>query len=321
MRFPHAEIAWLTNEQAVSLLQGHRALNRILTVKNNWNHSWNEIQLLRRRLKRFQPEITLDLNGNFSSSFAAWISGAKFRIGFTGEYSGNPRLLNNIRVVPGENHEIDRLMQLLEPFDVYGCSVDFDLDENEVDRICAKEILGYSGIGLNRHYGILDTSVGSETSHWPKERFAELANYLLDQWNLPSFLVWSNQNEQAIAETIVQNGGNAAFLSPPLSVNELASLVRFATILVGPDGPALGLSGAVGTPCVGLFGATLASQVGPYGRFCRSIQVNSANPSLERISTSFVCGECDAILSEILEPAKKSVFEFEKPVRILVPAA
>ena len=321
MRFPHSEIAWLIEEQAVPLLQGHLALNRILTVEQNWNHSWSEIQLLRGRLKKFQPEITLDLNGSFSSSFAAWLSGAKHRVGLVGGNPGRPQLLNNIRVLASGQHEIGRHLQLLEPFGVHGCSIDFDLHEHEVDRIRAKETLGQVGIGANRHYGILDVSANPEMSHWPKERFAELAKHFLEQWNLPSLVVWNNRNEQAIAESIVQKEGGAAFLSPSLAVNELASLIRQATILVGPDATALGISSAVGTPCVGLFGTTQASQVGPYGQFCRSIQVNFTNPSLERISTSFVCDECDVILSELLEPARESIIEFETPVRVLTSAA
>jgi ADP-heptose:LPS heptosyltransferase len=322
MRFPHTEIAWLVNEQAVSLLQGHRALDRILTVKEDWNHSWSEIKVLRSRLKKFLPEITLDLNERFSSSFAAWISGAKFRIGFVGNgNSSSPRLLNNIRVSVDEHHEIERHLQLLEPFGVYGCSIGYDLQENEMDRIQAKNILNWIEIGANRHYGILDVSANSETSCWSEKRFVELAKYLLDQWNLPSLIVWNNQNDQAIAKSVVQKGGDATFLSPPLAVNELASLIRLATIFVGPDGPALGISSAVETPCVGLFGATSALQVGPYGQLCRSIQTDINFPSLEKIDTQVVCDECDALLSEILEPAKKLIFEFKQPVRVIRPAA
>ena len=322
MRFPHAEIAWLVDARAVPLLQGHQALDRILTARKDWNHSWSEIQVLRGRLQKFQPEITLDLNESFSGSFAAWISGAKFRIGFSGGgNSTSPRLLNNIRVAVNEQHEIQRHLRLLEPFGVCGCSVDFDLHENEVDRIRAKEILGHIGIGLNRHYGILDVGVSPQESPWPEERFAELAKYLLEQWNLPSLVVWNGSAERAIAESIVQKAENATFLSPPLRACELASLIRLATIFVGADGPALGISSAVETPCIGLFGATSASQVGPYGQLCRSIQTDMTAPSLERIDTSIVCDECDTLLSAILEPAKKSILEFKKPIRVIRPAA
>jgi len=323
MRFPHSEIAWLVEEQAVSLLQGHQALDRILTIGSNWDRSWNEIQSLRGRLRKFQPEITLDLSGSFSSAFAAWISGAKLRIGFAGGTSGRLRLLNNIRVLADERHEIDRYLQLLEPFGVHGCSVDFDLHEHEMDRIQAKEILHQAGIGTNHHYGILDANASPEMSYWPKEQFVELAKHFFEQWNLPSLVIWNHQNEQTVAESIARKGGKGTFLSPPLTVHELASLIRLATILVGPDSVALGISSAVGTPCVGLFGATQACEVGPYGQFCRSIQAPSASPSLEKIGTSFVCDECDTILSELLEPASLSIKEYDRetPVWALTPAA
>ena len=324
MRFPHAEIAWLAEAQAASLLYGHRALNRIITVPRNWNHSWEDARFLRNRLKKFQPEIVIDMQSGFRSSFAAWSSDAKYRIGFAkSDYTISSNLLNNICVLATEEHEIDRNLQLLEPLGVCGCSVAFDLNENERDRFRADEIL--DAAGLRRNFAVLSVSANGHASRWKDERFVELAKYLQEQWNLPSLLVWDGQEERKMAESIAQKSENTAAVAPWVSSTELASIIRQATILVGPEGGPLGISSAVGTHCVGLFGATSAAKTGPYGLQNRSIQAISTrnmptNP-LDAIETGIVCEACDTLLTEILEPTKQSILEFKKPPIVITKAA
>ena len=324
MRFPHAEIAWLVEAQAASLLYGHRALDRIIIAPQNWNHSWEDARFLRNRLKKFQPEIVVDMQSGFRSSFSAWSSDAKYRIGFAkSEHSIGSCLLNNICVPATEEHEIDRNLQLLEPLGVYGCSVAFDLDENERDRFRAREILG--SIGLRHNFAILSIVADSHASRWKDERFAELAKYLQEQWNLPSLVVWDGQEGRRMAESIAQKSDNTATVAPWTSPTELVSIIRQATILVGPEGGPLAISSAVGTHCVGLFGATSAAKTGPYGLQNRSIQAvltrNTSMTPMDAIETGIVCEVCDTLLTKILEPTKESILEFKKPPIVITKAA
>ncbi len=323
LRYPFAEITWLADERGVAVLKGHRALNRILVVPKNWNRSWEGIRYLRSRLSRIQPEMTLDLHGSFQSILAAWISGAKYRIGFAKSgHTHHGNFLNNIRVTPNEEHEIDRLLQLLEPLGVHGCSVAFDLSENETDKTRVAEKLGW--IGLNHHFAILGPGTDSSSPAHRLERYAGLAKYLFEQWNLPSLVLWSGANEKSIAEAVVESAREAAILCPPVSSSELASMIRRATIVVGPECPALEISAAVGTRCIGLFGATSPSRFGPYDRQNRSIQAiqqhgsKTQNP-MDAIETDAVCDVCDTILAEILDPVRESTLEFRKPTVVVTP--
>ncbi len=200
-RFPRAEIAWLVEEQTAPVLQGHWALDRMIIVKKNWLGSWSNVALLRKRLRAFAPSVTIDPQGLFKSAFAAWLSGATVRIGFGGadarEGSG---FFNNCRVIPDSEHVIDRNMQLLEPFGVAGSSVDFDLAECEMDRCTAHNILHRQG--LHGNFAIINVGAGWPSKLWRENRFAEVAQYLQEQWNLPSLVVWAGENEQVMAESV-----------------------------------------------------------------------------------------------------------------------
>lgn len=344
MRFPYSEIAYLVEESTVPILAGHSALNRIFIAKKRSGRSNSQDRFLRNRLRLFNPDITIDLHGNARSTSMAWASGSKHRIGFSESHNsllnlkkGN-RFLNNIRVTPQETHNIDRNLQLMELFGVQGCSVAFDLCESEICRYRANEILGY--VGLHGRFVLFNLGANHTNLRWPKERFAKLARYLENQWNLPSLVVWYGDEEYAAAKSIVHSSGGAAVLSPYAPLNELASIARSATVLVSADAPLLHVGGAVGTHCLGLFGGTSALKGGPYGLRNHAIQALNSSPLsthvlkfesgantiqthaatetdlgkkskflMSRIETSTVCKVCDEMLNEILH--SKSVVSAE----------
>jgi len=312
-RFPHTEIAWLVEDKAAPLLHGHWALDRLIIVRKGWMKSWSEIKLMRKRLQAFAPETAIDLQGLFKSSFAAWLSGAKYRIGFDGvDGREGSRWFNNYRVVPTESHVIDRNLQLLQPFDIAGCSVDFDLPECEMDHRSAKSLLHREG--LDGDFAIINVGAGWKSKLWREDRYAAVAKYLLDQWNLPSLVVWAGSEEQRMAETVVQEANGAAILSSPTTLNELAALSRLATLFIGSDTGPLHIAAAVGARCIGLYGPMSAKRNGPYGVQNRSLQVRSPGGTnisphraprdlMDAIKVKLVCNACDEILTEMTAPA------------------
>ncbi len=309
-RFSHAEIAWLVEEQTAPVLHGHWALDRMIIVRKDWMKTLAGVSLLRKRLTAFAPDVTVDPQGLFKSAFAAWLSGAKYRIGFGGidarEGSG---FLNNCRVTPDAEHVIDRNMQLLRAFGIVGSSVDFDLPECEMDRCNAHNILNREG--LHGNFAILNVGAGWPSKLWRENRYAEVAQYLLEQWNLPSLVVWAGEKELNMAENVVHAADGAAFLVPKTTLTELASLSRLATIFIGSDTGPLHIAAAAGTPCVGLFGPVSARRNGPYGPQNRWIQAKDADKLRDRhdrvnrslmdsIQAETVCEFCDEILAERL---------------------
>jgi len=196
----------------------------------------------------------------------------------------------------------------LEPFGVEGCSVDFDLPECEMDRRSARYLLGREG--LDGDFVIINVGAGWKSKLWREERYAEVAKYLHEQWNLPSLVVWAGSEERRMAEAVVQGANGAAVLSPPTTLNELASLSRLATLFIGSDTGPLHIAVAVGTPCIGLYGPMSAKRNGPYGQQNRSIQIQSLEETkisphraprglMDAIGVKQVCGVCDEILNEL----------------------
>ena len=308
-RFPYADIAWLIEENAAPLVLDHWAVNRFFIVQYNWFAHFSEIRRVRQRLQSFAPQVAVDTQNSFGSSLATWLANAKYRIGFGGKQS---RRLHNVRIASEEKHRIERNLQLLQPFGVFGSDVGFDMPECEKDRLAARNILHRKG--LHGNFALLHVSADSPVTRWQEERFGMVAKYLLEQWNLPSLVVWSGyEQELRRAESAVHAAGGAALQAPWTTLTERRSLAKLATIFVGSDTVELQLAAAVGAKCVGLFGPTSAQENAPFGRGHRAVQSPDENSQKKRgraslhewmdvIQPEMVYEQCDEVLTEILQP-------------------
>ena len=308
-RFPYADIAWLIGENTAPLVLDHWAINRFIVVKNDWYKHTSEIRRVRQRLQSFAPHVAIDPQNSFGSSLAAWLSGTEYRIGFGGKQR---RWLHNIRVVAKEHHRIERNLRLLQPFGIFGSDIGFDMPECEKDRHAARNILHRKGLYGN--FAMLYISTDNPSACWQEERYGMVAKYLLEQWNLPSLIVWSGEeSELRRAETAVHAAGGAALQAPWTSLVERKSLSKLATIFVGSETAELQIAAAVGTECIGLFGSASALENAPFGQEHRTIQVPPTNAGRRRkrnvspegmdaVSTELVCEKCDEVLMELLRP-------------------
>ena len=308
-RFPYAEIAWLIGEQLAPLVLDHWAVNRFIVVRSDWFKHLSEIRRVRQRLQAFAPQVAVDPQNSFGSSLAAWLACAKYRIGFDGKQR---RSLHNLRIASEEPHRIERNLQLLRPFGIVSCDVGFDMPECEKDHHTARNILHRKG--LHGNFAMLYVSAENPSVQWREERFGTVAKYLLEQWNLPSLMVWAGKESEATrAETAVHAAGGAALKAPWTTLVERKALAKLATIFIGTDTTELQIAAAVGAKCVGLFDADSAWDNAPFGQEHRFI-VPTDHASRQRrrraplsgrmdaITPELVCEQCDGVLTEILQP-------------------
>jgi ADP-heptose:LPS heptosyltransferase len=311
-RFPYADIAWLIGEHAAPILLDHWAVNRFIVVRSDWFKHLSEIRRIRHRLRSFAPQVAVDPQNSFGGSLAAWLANAKYRVGFGGKQS---RRLHNVHVVSEEKQQIEQNLELLQPFGIFGSGIGFDMPECEKDRITARNILHRKGIHDNVRFALLNISAESPATRWKEERYGLVAKYLLDQWNLPSLIVWSGyEQELRRAESAVHAAHGAAFQAPWTTLAERRSLSKLATVFVGSDTAELQLAAAVGTASVGLFGPTSALENAPFGQEHHMVQAERhirkrtllrklLLADMDAISPETVYEKCDAVLTEIMSPS------------------
>jgi len=252
LRFPLAEIAWLVNQEVIDFLSSYQIVDRLIIAKSSWFTKLCDTKVLRRRLHAFAPDVCLDLHGTWQSGFASWLSGCKRRISFAGKGSRfDGRLFANIKVQTNSPHELEKRLQLLEVLDVAGSSVDYDLPITTHEKKAAAEILREFGLE-SAAFALLGVSEPSTAAFWKQKSYVQIARYLADELEIPVIAVYQNEEEKAVAESIIEDSGEMAFLAPELSAVQFTALARQSSLYVGSDNDFLHLAAAVETPTIGI---------------------------------------------------------------------
>ncbi len=305
--FPQAGIAWVVESRAAALLRGHPAIDELVELPRGFLKSPACVWQLRRQLRHWHPDVAIDVQSLSKSAIVAWLSGARWRIGFARpEGREIAPWLNRIQVRPRAVHVVEQYLELLEPLGIVRPAVRFGIPELAGEGQAAEALIHQAGLAGG--FAVLNAGSGWPSKRWPNDRFAAVACHLGEVWHLPSLVVWAGEEERRWAEAIVQGARGHAKLAPATSLRELAAVLRRARLLVSTDTGPLHLAAAVGTPCVGLYGPWPAERNGPYGRPHIAIQKirfegttrqrRTAPASLmEAIDVATVCQACDALLA------------------------
>ena len=264
--FPDARIGWVIERASSQLIQGHPALDDMFLVSKQSFKSPYQLWALAAQLRRWKPDITMDLQGLTKSSFLALLSGAKSRLGFhRGPFDGRELscFLNNRLYRPESDHIVDRSLELLRLLGVTDQTVAFDLPEQEKDASFAARVV--KSFHLEGRFAIINVGAGWVSKIWPSERYASVARHLGDHWGMPSMVAWSGEKEKQAAEHVVAESNGHAIVAPPTTLSQLGSMIRRASLFVGSDTGPMHLSVALGTPTVGLIGPMPIERVGPTG--------------------------------------------------------
>ena len=311
---PNAFLGWIAEGTAGDVLEGHPALDALVRVPRRWWKSPREVWRMRRRLRELQFDITIDLQCLSKSAITAWLSGARRRIGKSGEHGRElSRIFNNELVEAGGAHVIEHYLSMLRTLGITSPAVRFDLPERAADAEMADSFLRASGL-VGQRFAILNPGAGWPSKMWPAERHGELARHLFHKHGMRSIAAWGLPAELPLAELIVTASDGHAMIAPPTSMLELSALCRRAAMFVGSDTGPMHLAVAVGTPTISMHGPSRADWCGAYGPQNIRMQIRyEAGSSLERrraddsamraITVGMVEHACDQLLG--LHAARK----------------
>lgn len=264
--YPDCFLGWLSERPAEPLIAGNPLLNWTHAVPKGWLKSPGQVMDLRRRLKAERFDIAFDVQSLSKSAVAAWLSGAKIRIGFArGEGREIAPLLDNRLVRPTAAHAVDMTLELLSALGVAVPETPrFILPPCPAgDAVKITEALSdrrfAEGFVLMGPWG----SFGSKL--WPLRRFRELAERIRSASGLPSLMLGHGERERDIVRELASEASDALAAAPDVGLLGVAELARKAAMFVGCDSFPMHAAAAVECPTLGLFGVTDPARLGPYG--------------------------------------------------------
>jgi heptosyltransferase-1 len=239
----------------------------------------HEIRDLRRALRAGNYDAVLDLQGAVRSALVGRLAGCRRLIGEAEPREPVARWLFAERVATCGVHMVEQDVELAAavagdeltptsawlPVDAAAEAWAGDVVSRGASRPGSPQT-AVEGTGPRPWGGsqavLLSPGAGWGAKRWPAERYAAVANGLIDHGL--RVLVNAGPGEEPLAEAIVQGAGGAAI---PLacSLGQLIALTRRVALCIGGDTGPLHLACALGRPVVGIFGPTDPNRNGPFG--------------------------------------------------------
>lgn len=263
---PDAVIAWVVEEAFSPLLETHSDLDLVIPIKARaWRYrathrsTRDEIFSAVRAMRRFRPDVALDLMGNHKAALLARLSGAPRRVGFERRSRREPSSVMwiNEPVAPRGTHAVDRALSLLDALGLPDEPADFGggrflqtaAPEAELDRSAG--------------FALIHPGAGWENKRYPAAWWGEVARGLRAASSLEIFVAGGPGEDDLAQEAVKGSEGNAVALSLP-TLADLAAAQRRATLVLAGDTGPLHLAHALGVRVLAVMGPTDPERNGPY---------------------------------------------------------
>jgi len=199
-------------------------------------------------------------------------------------------LNERIPAVDMEIHALSRGMMLLHAVGIPTNEVEYKLPVSNHDRKKIDELMKQHGINGVKPLIAINPVAKWETKLWPNKKFAELADMLIDQYDMKIVFTGGIKDysiNQAITSSMKVRAINFAGKT---TLTELAALYEKAALVISTDTGPMHLAAAVGTPVVALFGPTASWRTGPYGTDHQVIRAElGCSPCFKRRCSNNIC--------------------------------
>jgi heptosyltransferase-3 len=231
---PDLAIAIAVEERFRALFEGNPDVGDILQPE------WSAV-------RRWHPDLCLNLHGGGSSAALTALSGARFRAGF-----GHFRFpwIYNVKIpsaqeilgVEGKVHTAEHLASAM-----------FYLGAARVDIPRAKLVAEKSAQAVQRvltvpPYAVIHPGASAPDKTWPAERFGQIGSYLQESLDLEPVFVGGPGDD------LSRFRGWRTVSGAPLG--EIKSLIAGASLFIGNDSGPAHMAAAFGIPVVVMFGAS-----------------------------------------------------------------
>ena len=277
-KYPQARIDWLVEEAAADLVIGHKAVDTVLVSRRKaWVRdlkqgrvlaAWQGLADFVKSLRVTEYDLLIDFQGLLKSGIFVGLARAKRKVGFGKgmEHAECSYLFLNEPVPPVnmDQHAAIRELLLLKAIGVESEEVVFDLPVGSKEHEKIGQLLEQAGIDLVKPLVAINPMTTWETKHWRNERFARVADQLLDK-GMSVVFSGGPQDVQGIEGIRSAMTGKAVSLAGRTTLKDLAALYERVDVLITTDTGPMHLAAAAGTPVVALFGPTAPWRTGPFG--------------------------------------------------------
>ena len=302
--YPEANITWLVEEDAASLVIGHKALDRVIVSKRKrWLRALRSLSLLStikdvygfiKVLRDTRYDMILDFQALLKSGILIALARGQRKIGFNKglEHMEHSYMFLNERIpaVDMEIHALTRGMVLLNAIGIPTNEIEYKLPVSNDDCEKVDELMKRHDINGVKFLIAINPVAKWESKLWPKERFARLADMIIDEYAARIIFTGGSEDRHIIQDIMSVMKGRALNLAGHTTLKMLAALYEKTVLVISTDTGPMHLAAAMETPVVAIFGPTAPWRTGPYGSGHRVVRADpECSPCFKRQCKTIDC--------------------------------
>jgi heptosyltransferase II len=277
---PNAHITLATRSWAEGIFKDADYIDEILSYSPERSIKNFMQQVSEWRKSRF--DLAILLQNAFEPAFISFAARVPFRIGYATD--GRRRLLNYPVAVPSwrsQKHEVYYYLNIISELErtIFGISYvedhppDCNLVISETRKNVIRKFLNENGTKPDRPVIVLcPGSTNSRAKRWPSERFAMLADMLLDRLDSNVILIGAAEELDVTNEVISQMRNRPVVLTGKMKLDETVALLSLADLLITNDTGPAHIGAALNCPTLVIFGPTNPVTTSPFSKVAEVIR-------------------------------------------------
>lgn len=276
--FPDAEITLATRSWAKGLFAEANFVDELLGIERRGVWSVASQALLWRK-RRF--DLAVLFQNAFEAALIPFLAGVPHRLGFATQ--GRTFLLTHPIALPewrATKHEVFYYLYLIAALEhavgstntVCEYDPDISLQLSEFSRAQAAAM--FRANGLNEGKGVVAIcpgSINSRAKRWPANRFAALADRLLQDGR--QVVLVGSANERDVTDEVTRNmKGQPLVLTGTTSLEQAEAVLGLVDLVVTNDTGPAHIAAALGRPTVVIFGPTNPLTTRPFSSFAEVVR-------------------------------------------------
>jgi heptosyltransferase-2 len=254
---PKAEITLLTGPAGPALLAGCPYIDNVWSHPRPKHGRVRDVLRLAKRIRSGRFEVAILADRSLRSALTVRLAGVPRRIGHATEYRAF--LLTDPVRLDISIHVTDCLQQLLGPLDVSPRPGLPELWVSQDERQAARDLLAENGLRRDAAYvALCPAAKGKDVREWPAERYAEVADHLVQHRDLAVVLIGTAEEAARVSQVEREMSQPVLNLAGRLGLRQALSLIAEACLRVGNDGALHHAAVALGVPSVSFFVPTRA---------------------------------------------------------------
>jgi heptosyltransferase-2 len=269
--FPRARISLLVRPQVAGIFEGNPSIDEILLYDWEGRHAGvSGLFRLAKELRSYQFHLAILLQNAFEAALLTLLAGIPRRVGYNTQGRGP---LLTTAVLLGRTikrlHHADYYQVLLKGLGWQEGERRPVLHLSKEAKERATELL--AGEGVFREEPLIALNPGSiygSAKRWPAERYAALADQLIDAFGV-KILLTGAQGDRPVTgrvRSLVRYPERVIDLAGRTDLQVLAALLKRCRVYVTNDTGAMHVGAAMGVPLVAIFGSTDPQTTSPVGQ-------------------------------------------------------